>query len=271
MRATDVRTLGISVIILLWLLSTTAMAVVPVTLVGQWGGPCWATAASGNRAYMGMGPRLVVVDISNPSTPTVLGMSELLPDAIWGVAISGNYVYAAVYSAGLQVIDVSNPAYPTRVGQCDTSGYARGVAISGNYAYVADDYSGLQIINVSNPAFPIQVGTYNTPGAVFAVAVSGNYAYVADDYCGLEILNVSNPAAPTLTGSYDTSGYAHGVVVSGNYAYVADDSSALQIKTSPVPLPLTEREDATQAESPRASPFPEATFTWPTTPPDCKS
>ncbi|MCX6376827.1 MAG: hypothetical protein NTU88_12480, partial [Armatimonadetes bacterium] len=35
-------------------------------LVGQWGGPSYAVAISGSKAYVGVGPRLFVLDISNP-------------------------------------------------------------------------------------------------------------------------------------------------------------------------------------------------------------
>ena len=88
------------------LFSPAARADIPVTLVGQWGGPCYAVAVSGNRAYMGMGPRLVIMDASNASSPTVLSMSEVLPGIVRGVAVSGNYAYVADGSAGLQAIAI---------------------------------------------------------------------------------------------------------------------------------------------------------------------
>jgi len=86
--------------------SPAARADIPVTLVGQWGGQSYAVAVSGNRAYLGMGYRLVVLDVSNPSSPTVLGMSEVLPGIVKGVAVSGNYAYVADGGAGLQVIAI---------------------------------------------------------------------------------------------------------------------------------------------------------------------
>ncbi|MCL6629146.1 MAG: hypothetical protein K6U00_06065, partial [Armatimonadetes bacterium] len=121
---------------------------IPITLVGRWGGPCNAVAVSGNYAYAGVGPRLVVLDITNPSNPTEVGRSDVLPDNVLDVTVSGGYAYVADGYAGLQVIDISNPAGPVRVGGYDTSGYARGVAISGSYAYVADGSGGLVILHV---------------------------------------------------------------------------------------------------------------------------
>ncbi|MCX6376510.1 MAG: hypothetical protein NTU88_10840 [Armatimonadetes bacterium] len=172
------RQRGCSILVILScaLLGTgTARADVPVmTLVGQWGGPSYTVAVSGNRVYMGMGARLAVLDVSTPSNPTILGVSELLPGTVRGVAVSGSYAYVADDTAGLQVIDISDPASPTRVGGYDTSAWARGVAISGSYAYVADWDAGLQVIDISNPAAPTRVGGYDTSGEAKGVALSGN-------------------------------------------------------------------------------------------------
>ena len=73
----------------LWLVAAWAALVtmasaetVPVTLVGQWGGPSYAVAVVGNRVYLGMGRRLVILDVSFPANPVVLGQSELLPNTV---------------------------------------------------------------------------------------------------------------------------------------------------------------------------------------------
>ena len=137
----------------------TAWADVPVELVGQWGGPSYAVAVSGDRVYVGMGPRLVVFDVSIASDPTQLGKSAVLPGIVSGVAVSGSYTYVASGSEGLLVIAASNPTSPTLVGSYDTSGTAQAVAVSGHYAYVADGGAGLQVIDISNPAFPTLVGS----------------------------------------------------------------------------------------------------------------
>ena len=202
----------------------------PVTPVGQWGGACNACAVSGNRAYIGMGPRLAILDISNPSAPALLGVSQVLPYPALGVVVSGNYAYVADNSAGLQIINISNPASPSLVGGYQIFGaWAYSVALSGNYAYVGGVGAGLQIINVSNPAHPTYVGEWYDPnGYAYGVAVSGNYAYVAEPQAGLQVINVANPSSPIRVGGYDTSGYAWGVAVSGGYAYVAD-SAGLQV------------------------------------------
>ncbi|MGE3062915.1 MAG: T9SS type A sorting domain-containing protein, partial [bacterium] len=184
---------------------------------------------SGDYAYVAdRSSGLQIIDISNPSSPTLKG-SYNTPGYALGVYVSGSYAYVADSYDGLQIIDISNPSSPTLKGSYDTPGYALGVYVSGSYAYVADDSSGLQIIDISNPSSPTLAGSYDTPGWAYGVYVSGSYAYVADDYYGLQIIDISNPSSPTLKGSYDTPGYAVGVYVSGSYAYVTDGTSGLQI------------------------------------------
>jgi hypothetical protein len=215
----------------------------PVELVGQFGGASCAVAVEGNRTYLGVGLRLVVLDISQPSAPTVLGQSPVLPDIVRGVAVSGGYAYVADGDAGLQVIDISNPAAPVRVAGLDTSDSADGVAVSGGYAYVADWTAGLQVINISNPAAAVRVAECDTNGNAAGVAVSGAYAYVADVTGGLQVIDISDPAAPVRVGGYDTSGAAEGVAVSGGYAYVVDGSGGLVILRVGSPAMWTDFDD----------------------------
>ncbi|MBP6964276.1 MAG: hypothetical protein KBC96_07715 [Armatimonadetes bacterium] len=221
----------VSVMLLLSL--TPALADIPVELVGQSGGTCSAVAVSGNRAYIGIGPRLVVLDISEPYTPVEIGKTEVLSGVVRDVALSGDYAYVAA-GTRLQVVDVSASESPSLVGVCDTTGSALDVAVSGNYAYVACDtlywdFGELQVVDISNPASPIRVCKLYTSGDPQGVVVSGNYAYVADDDAGLLVVDISNPLSPTLVSACSTGGYAQGVVVSGNYAYVADAGAGLQV------------------------------------------
>ncbi|MGB3219215.1 MAG: hypothetical protein WBD79_17590, partial [Anaerolineae bacterium] len=175
---------------------TTINQPLAVDLLGQIGGASYAADVVGDRAYLGVGPRLVILDVSNPASPTLLGQSSVLPGIIYDLVVANNVAYVAYGDSGLQIIDVSNPANPVRRGGYDTPGYARGVAVAGSLAYVADYYSGLQIIDVSNPANPVRRGGYDTPGYAWGVTVADSLVYVADSYRGLQIIDVSNPANP---------------------------------------------------------------------------
>ena len=191
-----------------------------VELVGQIGGAIYTVAVQENYAYIGVGPRLVVLDVSDPANPTVAGQTAMLPDVVQDIHIASPYAYVADANAGLRVIDVSNPAAPMEVGAYDTPGDAVGVYVISSYAYVADENAGLRVVDISNPAAPVEVGACETPVFAYGVYVAGGYAYVADYYAGLRVVDVSNPAAPVEVGAYETLA-ATGVFVVGSYAYVA--------------------------------------------------
>jgi hypothetical protein len=198
-----------------------------VEFVGHIGGVTRAVAVQGNYAYIGEGPRLTILDISDPASPTVVGKMDPLPDIVRGVAVAGDYAYVADgYYGGLRVVDVSDPSNPTEAGSYDTPGYAWGVAVAGGYAYVADGLEGLRVVDVSHPSNPAEVGSYDTVYAM-GVAVAGDYAYVADGGRGLRVMDVSDPSNPQEVGACDTPDFARGVVVAGEYAYVADEGAGL--------------------------------------------
>ncbi|GAB4506035.1 MAG: hypothetical protein Kow00123_01730 [Anaerolineales bacterium] len=138
-----------------------------VELVSQIGGPTSAVAIQGNYAYVAVGPRLVILNIANPASPTVAGQTGVLPRPIQNVAVAGNYAYVVAWVTDrdvFYVINVSNPAAPTQVGLYDApGGKVRGVAAAGNYVYLAAG-PRLKAISVANPAAPTLAGCYDLPG-----------------------------------------------------------------------------------------------------------
>ena len=193
-----------------------------VELVGHIGGVTEAVFVQGNYAYIGEGPRLTILDISSPVSPTVVGKTPPWPDFVQDIYVSGSYAYIAADRAGLRVVDVSDPAAPAEAGLYDAPYHVNGVAVAGGYAYVADWPRGLRVVDVTNPAAPVEVGVCGTPGGGKDVAVVGDYAYIADSGGGLRVVDVSDPAAPIEVGFCDTPRNASDVVVAGGYAYVAD-------------------------------------------------
>jgi uncharacterized repeat protein (TIGR01451 family) len=200
-------------------------------LIGQMGGTMRAVAVAGNYAYVGFGLRLVVMDVSNPASPLVVGQSPFLPNVIEDIALSGNLAYVASGASGLQIIDISSPASPVRRGGYDTSGTAHAVFTAGTLTYVADGSSGLQIIDVGDPANPVRRGGYDTPEEAWDVTVTNDLAYLASGGSLLQIIDVSDPTNPWRRGGYDLPDYGASVAVAkvGNLAYVADANHGLFI------------------------------------------
>ena len=201
-----------------------------VKLVGKFGQETSAVAVQGDYAYIGTGPRLAVLDVSDPAAPTLVGQTEEFPRVVEGhfqasvedIVIRDSCAYVTVWNQGLWVIDISNPFEPRQVGFCEIQSQAAKVSVSGSYAYVATDH-GLSVVDVSDPANPQEVVYYmpeNYELAFSDVFVSGRYAYVTDYYAGLTVVDISDPANPRRVGFDASPVGAVGIAVSGSYAYV---------------------------------------------------
>ncbi|HLB95624.1 MAG TPA: hypothetical protein VJK26_01830 [Patescibacteria group bacterium] len=169
---------------------------------------------------------LVTINITNPSSPSVLGRLGKVIN-VPAVAISGSYLYAvnnvsSGNKADIWIYNISQPNAPVHIATF-TLGAVNDLTIEGNYLYATDNQT-LKIINIQNPLSPTLTGTLNLPDSGYGVTVASGKAYIADYLAGLVIANVSNPAAPSILGQLDTPGQAFSVAVSGNTAIVADGS-----------------------------------------------
>ncbi len=90
--------------------------VLPSPIIYQTGGQINAVAAAGNLAYVGVGPRLYILDVTDPANPQVVGVSGMLPGVIEDLVVGDGVVYAAAGEAGLWVIDVTDAAAPQPIG-----------------------------------------------------------------------------------------------------------------------------------------------------------
>jgi hypothetical protein len=184
-----------------------------------------SVAVVGHYAYVTdyYAGRLTAIDISNPSSPTIVGSSpssnELMNAST--VNVAGGYAYVAS----------KNRNGPSGSGSNDNG--------TGN-AFTILDIS-------TNPASPSIVGSIRDPNTLFGaygVAVSGRYAYVASQGClsgqpcpnhsvgcAFAVIDISNPAAPWIVAAlHSTSlpqpwtttgalGHVTSVALSGSHAY----------------------------------------------------
>ncbi|WP_321420439.1 PGF-pre-PGF domain-containing protein [uncultured Methanomethylovorans sp.] len=181
----------------------------------------YSTAVADNYAYIANYDvvDIVNVDMSNPSSPNVVGSISV---SAKDIAASGDYAYIYAEGDGFVVLNATNPSSPKIEGSYDVDG---NIAISGNYAYVANGANGIVILDVSNPSSPKLAGGYDGISAS-DVVISGDYAYVTTD-SGLVILDITDSASPTLAGTYSIVG--NSVAVAVDYIYVANGEKGLTI------------------------------------------
>ena len=195
----------------------------------------YKVATQGNFAYLirnsATGPNFIIIDISNPAIPTLVG-SMTLANIPTGVAVSGNYAYVSNSGAAteMQIINITTPATPTLTTTYNAAGTGGGLSIFaiGTTVYLGRAANGgtgeFLILNVATPATPTVTGSYGQAIGMNEIVVAGDFAYVATNSGTQEliILNLTVPAAPTRSSLFNATGTAAatGVAVSGMVVYL---------------------------------------------------
>lgn len=198
------------------------------------------------RAYVASA-ELLIVDVSNPSAPTLLGHVGVGSAVVGDVEVRGNYAYVSAAN-GLHIVDISAPANPRVVGRYFVEdGLGSRISLEGTRAYVADGRAGARIYDIANPESPTLIGTIFWPGVTAtAVVARGNIAYVGNDPYGVRIYDVTNPAAPVFIAVQVTP-LVKGLTIDGNHLFVAANTAGVYLydistPTAPVFLSSIENE-----------------------------
>ena len=124
----------------------------------------YGVAVQGNYLYTAayLGNRLTVVDVTNPTAPTIAGSysSSIYLSGAWDVVLgSSTYVYVSAYTSNrITVIDVANPSNPAFSGSLYNSHFstATGLCVSPinpNIVFMASRFGRrLNAIDVVNAA-----------------------------------------------------------------------------------------------------------------------
>ena len=183
---------------------------------------------SDNKVYLvtannsGSASEFYVIDVLNPSSPTLLG-SLNLGSAASAVTVSGDYAFVASASNNreLQIINVQNPNLPSLVGSYNTSGNSDGlsIAVSGDTGYlgrVASVGPELLILNVSNPASVNLLGSYEIGGRLNDIYFDSDRVFLATSRTSQEfqLVDVLNPASPSQISNFNIGGNANSVFYS---------------------------------------------------------
>jgi len=182
------------------------------------GGQVLDVAVAGDLVVAVGGPPLTVIDVSDPSSPTIVGSD---PTAFGGEAVElvDGLAYVAFYSFGLRVFDLSSPASPMEIGELDLGSHMwREIVVAEGYVYLGGGDSGVEVIDVRNPANPVSVANIPTMGNGMAVNRS---RLLLGDLLDLRIFDVRNPSIPVELGSYPTTNLIWVVGLSGSVAYLS--------------------------------------------------
>ena len=211
-----------------------------------------------NRAGLTNANRLTVVDVSDPTSPSVVGSVQdgTLLYGAFGVQVSGNVAYVAAQGCvpsvcnnpalgnRLVVVDVSDKADPKLIGSVADptakTAHLDALAVVGNRVYgTAFGSKTLTVFDVTDPTKPTIVGslTNSLLTSNNDVVVRGRYAYVIDQSIAnsarLVVVDIADPVHPTVVGSaLDATNLDEGYwlkLVGDNVFVAAAGSAALTV------------------------------------------
>jgi hypothetical protein len=172
---------------------------------------------------------LVILNVSYPSSPTLISTLFHFHGSIGGIHTFDNYTVLAYKYEGKEsaLIDTSNLTNPFVVSRFSEMYSVTAVEIVGNIVYLLDMHYGLHIYNISKPLTPLLLNTYDFGHEMYGLDIVGDCAFVSDKSAGLRILNISNPALPILLGS--SSMGMKFISVMGSYLYSVRDFIGLRV------------------------------------------
>jgi hypothetical protein len=133
-------------------------------------------------------PQLVVVDLSNPSSPTEVAVRPMGLPFIHDVFVRDGFLFTALWNAGMTIWDIGggelggSPADPREIGNVQTVGgsvhniwwFHDPTTGDRRYAFIGEERPGaigstsagdLHVVDVSDMSAPVEVAFYNVPGA----------------------------------------------------------------------------------------------------------
>ncbi|MEM9774907.1 MAG: hypothetical protein AAF902_10020 [Chloroflexota bacterium] len=182
------------------------------------GGASTAFEIQGNRAYVGQGRRLLVVDISDTQNLKIIRASKPLPHRVAKIAITNNYAFAGGENdEGLTVLDISDGGKLDVIGS--TQGSASEIRLYKNYLISVSN--NIYLFDISDPTQPKALPPVNIKGTVFsdAFTIKNDRLYVSTTE-GFFIYDLSEPTEPILVGNnFDVKG-GRTLAVTDTHAYL---------------------------------------------------
>jgi hypothetical protein len=176
-------------------------------------------ALAGSRLYVSTSKDIHILDISNPETPTEIGLVE----GVGGDDLVADqaYIYASYSYTGLIIVDLAQPTTPLRL---DLTVNAEKMVVAGDRAYLVGQKE-LLILDLSNPANPTLLHRYEfelSLSRLRDVTLVGRYLYLlaANRF---SILDVSDPTQPVEVNSYNIGDGAERIFVLDHYAYLVQN------------------------------------------------
>jgi len=190
----------------------------------------------GDHAFLTTVERIILVDIEDPTSPSVSLEIEAALENTRESVIEGDVWYLVGPSNGLVTTDISVPAEMAEISRYHPQRGCSYLAVSGNYAYVNGGIPGdenidhLIVIDISDPEAPVITGWCGVDESMSGLAVEGDIVVASwmRGAGGLITFDVSDPADPQMLSIIGAGGnWSEDVFISGNTAYLGINVNGL--------------------------------------------
>ncbi|MFU8773659.1 MAG: hypothetical protein ACNA8H_14730, partial [Anaerolineales bacterium] len=172
-------------------------------LVAQAGGSPTAFTLDESLAYLGLGPRLVVVDVSNPNNPRQIAQSGVLPGLAADLVAAAGQIYWLNQDGGLLLLDVSDLQDIRITARIDTPSGGQKLVVQAEHAFIGEGSAigeqrsgGLRVLDLSDLSNPLEIAYFEIPDRVTELTAADNRLYLAH-FRGLMVLDISDPSQPS--------------------------------------------------------------------------
>ncbi|MDH5403020.1 MAG: hypothetical protein OEY49_11060 [Candidatus Heimdallarchaeota archaeon] len=179
-------------------------------------GSTYDVQVDGNYAYVANRDNLIIVNVTNPSTPSVV--TRINVNGVGShITVDGDYLYFSCNDAGIAIFDISDVANPVWLSNY-TSTDIGSTVIDGDIIY-ATSKVGLQIVNITDPSNPTLLMTFGSLWTTY-IKLDGNNMFLSTNE-GLHFYDITDPLYPVLIDTHTTYSIPCGeIMIKGDYVMV---------------------------------------------------
>lgn len=160
---------------------------------------------------------LTMLDVSDPSSPALLGTCTDLGNRVYQVAVQDGIAFVSTFK-GFHVISVTDPGNPAILASTDMYTF-RNAIVSDSVAYAVKtaDVDSVIIFSLSDPTNPVRIGAHE-----YSDPKSSSYNILLADSLLItvcDIIDVSDPSAPASICTYSIQCGGTGLGLWGDYLY----------------------------------------------------
>lgn len=213
---------------------------ISLEVVEQFAGDILSVATAGDSVYMGLGTRVVMVDVSDPDRSKIINRSEILSGIVKDIALKHQLAYVATGKGGLDVLDLSEPASLKKITNVPVKGELNNLVTTTNLLFGLGIQPGehrdgpgfISIIDVTVPTHPVELAWHPLPYPAHRLAVDRDILYVVGE-TGLHVFDASRPPKlREISPPAQSKRKYRDVSVGNQYVYLAGE----QLDVMPHPL-----------------------------------